>query len=169
MSFQKTPPPNDDLTTHLAAMTRLARRLTRNRDLADDLAQDAALRIWARLARGAEIDDLRAYSMTTLRNLARSNARSVRDDVEFSEDMAAVGPDALRQLAFRDTCAAINRLPADQARLLTLVLAGQASPTDLANTTGCPVGTVMSRLARARATLRRDMDLDADMSVTDLY
>ncbi len=165
-----TPAPRpDDLIPHLPAMARRARRLTRSRDQADDLLQEAALRIWTRLARGARVEDLRAYSMITLRNLARTHARRAQDEVSIEDDMATVDGDALRHLACRETRAAIARLPRAQAELLALVLAGQASPAALARATGCPVGTVMSRLARARASLRRDMGLGADRSVTDLF
>ena len=57
-----------DLTTLMPALQRLARILAATPDLAEDMAQDALLRVWARLRKGGEIDDLRPYLMTTLRN-----------------------------------------------------------------------------------------------------
>ncbi|WP_420011596.1 sigma factor-like helix-turn-helix DNA-binding protein [Tateyamaria sp.] len=53
-----------------------------------------------------------------------------------------------------DTLAAIAALPQPQRRLLELVIAGETSPRAIALATGLPLGTVMSRLARARAKLR---------------
>jgi len=167
-SLRKISPPHD-LSRHLPAMTRLALRLTRDRDKADDLVQEASLNIWAHLARGHQIDDLRPYAMATVRNIARSGARRARDMVELREDTVAVSPDAPRHLACAEIRAAIERLPAAQAELLGMVAAGEASPAALARATGCKPGTVMSRLSRARAALRRDMGLGPDMSVTELY
>lgn len=167
-SLRKTPP-SHDLSRLLPAMTRLALRLTRDRDKADDLVQEASLNIWAHLVRGHRICDLRPYAMATVRNIARSGVRRSQDMVELMEDTITVAPDAPRHLACAEIRAAIERLPAVQAELLSMVAAGEASPAALARATGCKPGTVMSRLSRARATLRRDLGLAPDMSVTELY
>ena len=169
MPFQPVTPPDDTLMPLLPAMKRLARRLSPSADAADDLAQEAALKIWSTLARGGEIEDLRPYAMATLRNLARSHRRQMRDIVEMKDDTASIPPDAPRHLACAEMLAAINRLPEAQATLMTRVAAGEASPAELAHSINCPVGTVMSRLARARVTLRRDMGLAPNMSVTELF
>lgn len=169
MPFQQVSPPCDTFLALLPAMNRLARRLSRSPDAADDLVQEAALKLWSTLARGGEIEDFRPYAMATLRNLARSRGRQMHDMEEIKDDTVSVPPDAPRQLACAEMRAAIERLPEAQARLMTLVAAGEASPVELAHCTDCPVGTVMSRLARARATLRRDMGLEPSMSVTELF
>jgi RNA polymerase sigma factor (sigma-70 family) len=167
LSHVTTPP--SGLVPLLPAMTRLARRLTQTREAADDLVQDASLNIWAALSKGQAIHDMRPYAMATVRNLARSTARQARDLVEMTDETVQVSPDAPRHLACAETRRAIARLPKPQARLLTLVAEGEVSPAMLAQYTGCPVGTVMSRLARARVRLRRDMGLGPDMSVTELF
>ncbi len=169
MPLQHMTPPRDTLLPLLPAMTRLAQRLSHSTDAAEDLVQEAALKIWSTLARGGEIEDLRPYAMATLRNLARSNRRQMRDMVEMKDDTASIPPDAPRHLACAEMLAAINRLPEAQAALMTRVAAGEASPKELARSSNCPVGTVMSRLARARVTLRRDMGLAPTMSVTELF
>ncbi|MEP2027782.1 MAG: RNA polymerase sigma factor [Paracoccaceae bacterium] len=161
--------PCDALLSLLPAMNRLARRLCHTPDTADDLVQEAALRILSTLANGREIDDLRPYAMATLRNLARSQGRQKRDTVEIQDDTVSVLPEAPRHLACCEMLAAIERLPKSQAALMVRVAAGEASPAELAHSVDCPVGTVMSRLARARATLRREMGLAPDAPVTELF
>lgn len=169
MTIHQTLSETDKLTLLLPAMARLARYLTRSPDAADDLVQEAALKILGRLSDDRQIADLRPYVMATLRNISRSNGRQIRNVVEIKEDTLSVSPDAPRHLACAETRAAIERLPRKQAELMYLVAAGELSPTALALCTGCPVGTVMSRLSRARAALRNDLGLGPQMSVTELF
>ncbi|QBF31637.1 RNA polymerase sigma factor [Thalassococcus sp. S3] len=168
--------PNPDLHSlpeHLArllpALTRRARTLSARPEDAADLAQEAALRLWQHHLAGAQIEDPEAYAMTTLRNLARSAWRGQRSFDALEEDTAAAPPDAPRLIAYAELSAAIDRLPPAQAKLLHLVEEGETSPARLADITGNPVGTVMSRLARARASLRAEMGLSKKCSVTTLY
>ncbi|MFV0515753.1 MAG: RNA polymerase sigma factor [Jhaorihella sp.] len=152
--------PGAELVALLPLLRRRARRLLRCPDAAADLAQEVALRLWAARAGGAAIEDTQAYAMTVLRNLAVSHWRAARSCEELHEDMAAIAPDALRRIALRDLDRAVSRLSGDHARLIRLVRAGITSPAELACRTGLPVGTVMSRLSRARAALRAELGLD---------
>ncbi|MBZ8119517.1 RNA polymerase sigma factor [Roseovarius sp. LXJ103] len=149
-------------------LMRLARRLARSEAEAQDLVQEVLLRLWRRRAEVAEVDDLRAYARTSLRNLYRQGLR--RLPMEALEDCAspAVDPAVFGALALRDVAGAIERLPADQARLIRLVASGETSPAVLSALTGVPKGTVMSRLARARAALRGDMGIAPDAPVSSL-
>lgn len=144
----------------LPALRRRARRLTSCPQEADDLVQEAALKLWERHRAGVEIADETAYGMTALRNLARSRWRDRRNWDELTDDMAATAPEAPARIACAEMRAALDRLPDPQADLLRLVLRGETSPARLARLTGLPPGTVMSRLARARAALRRDLGLE---------
>jgi len=161
-----------NLPNHLEAlMPRIfarARRLTRDRDAAQDLAQDASLKIWQKLVDDADIQDLEAYAMITLRNLATSGWRQTHASEEIREDHLSCLPEAHARLALKDLMSAINRLPDDQAQLIRLVARGETSPADLANITGIPMGTVMSRLGRARVALRVDLDLSKSSAVSEL-
>ncbi|MFY9238344.1 MAG: RNA polymerase sigma factor [Roseovarius sp.] len=149
-------------------LMRLARRLAHSEAEAQDLVQEVLLRLWMRRAEVAEVDDLRAYARTSLRNLYRQGLRRI--PMEALEECASptVDPAVFGALALRDVAGAINRLPADQARLMRLVAAGETSPAALAALTGVPKGTVMSRLARARAALRGDMGIAPDAPVSSL-
>ncbi|WP_299370029.1 RNA polymerase sigma factor [uncultured Tateyamaria sp.] len=143
----------------IPSLTRRARKLSRNRAEAEDLVQDTLLSLCQKLQDGAQIDDLQAYAMRTLSNRARRGWRIQATD-ELEDDHALTQPDALLRLDCADTLAAIARLPKPQRQLLDLVVAGETSPRALATATGLPLGTVMSRLARARARLRITLSED---------
>lgn len=152
----------------LNSLHKRAQRLTSDREEAEDLAQEAAMKVWVK-TRGTEIDNIEAYAMTALGNLARSHWRARRPVDAYSDEMAATPPDAFRRLACAELRAALLRLPEPQARLMELVAEGETSPAQLARLTGQPLGTVMSRLARARATLRRDMGMDRTAPSATLF
>ena len=143
-----------ELIDVLPLLNRRARKLCDNPTDAADLAQEAALKIWKRYQSGASIADPRAYAMTMLRNIARSEWRARHETDELADDMACAPPDALRVIACAELRAAIDRLPEDQARLLKLVMTGETSPRILARRIGVRAGTVMSRLSRGRERLR---------------
>lgn len=152
----------------LPRITARARRLTRDRDAAQDLAQETILRLWQKLSGDAKIDDLESYAMITMRNLATTGWRNRHATEELHEDQLSCAPAAFARLAVGDLMRAIDTLPDDQAHLLRLVASGETSPAALAKMTGVPTGTVMSRLGRARTTLRRDLDLSAAGSISGL-
>ncbi|WP_300550615.1 sigma-70 family RNA polymerase sigma factor [Roseovarius sp.] len=141
-------------------LLRVARRLCRNGDGAQDLCQEVLLNLCIRLDAGAEIDDLRAYAMTALRNQHRQRMRRGDLSLGAPEVVEITQPDAFDACALSEVRAAIARLPAPQERLMRLVAAGETSPADLARRTGLAPGTVMSRLARARARLRADLGFE---------
>ena len=146
-----------DLTTLMPALQRLARILAPTPDLADDMAQDALLRVWARLKKGAEIDDLRPYLMTTLRN---ASTRPPVQDQELTDQNTPSHPAEIwDRFACADVSHAISRLPDDQADLLRPLVMHGSSYADLAKAFDLPIGTVMSRISRARAHLRAELDL----------
>ena len=149
-------------------LLRVARHLTGNADQAQDLTQDVLVKLWQKMSRGDPIDNLRAYAMTTLRNTFRQHLRNRLPGSELEEDMLTAPPDAFACLALQEIAEAIGKLPADQARLIRLVAAGETSPAELARITGVPTGTVMSRLARARGQLRTEMGLSKTAPVAEL-
>ena len=157
------------LESLLPRLRARARRLSASTEEADDLTQEAALKLWQVLREGREIDALDRYAMTLLHNLARQRWRAARITEDLADDMAQSHPDAPVRMACHDLAAAIARLPPDHATLMRLVAKGETSPTALARQTGLPPGTVMSRLARARATLRRDLGLPRGAPVSELF
>lgn len=145
---------------------RLSRFMTRDTDLADDVAQEVLLNIWKRIAGGAKIDDLRLYAKASLRNRLRRPPRRAEELTEA--DVPQIPPDAPARLATRDVLDCMARMPGDQARLLIEFAGGGASYAELARRHNLPIGTVMSRIARARARLCHDLDLSSDHPVESL-
>jgi len=138
-------------------LNRRARRLARSPAEAEDLVQDTLLSLCQRLREGHRIDDLPSYAMRTLSNRARRGWRAPATDT-LEDDHGITEPDALIRLDCADTLEAISALPKPQRQLMELVVAGETSPRALAQSTGLPLGTVMSRLARARARLRLTLE-----------
>lgn len=159
----------DALCALIPRLTRLGRHLTGNPDLAQDLVQDVLLKLWTRLQEGHDIDNLPAYAATAMRNEYRQYLRNsvTRADLEEADD--AIAPTVFATLAVHELEAAIDTLPQPQARLMRLVAAGETSPRSLAQLTGSPEGTVMSRLARARSKLRAHVGLGARATTAELF
>ena len=141
-------------------------RILRPRGDADDLAQEVALSVWRQMARGADIDALRPYLMSAARNRARRPMKM--GDALEEADIPQVAPDAPARLATAEVLRAIRRLPRDHAVLLEDLARDGLSYRELAARHGLPMGTIMSRLARARAALRTEMQLTPDQSAVVL-
>lgn len=146
------------LTRLMPNLYRRARRLSANRSDAEDLVQDTLVCVIAKQNQGDTIDNLPAYAMTTLHNQARLLWRKAVPLEELEDDCASTPPVAMKRLECAETLRMITKLPPDQAKLMTLVCHGETSPAVLARETCTPVGTVMSRLARARARLRARLE-----------
>ncbi|MGB3247029.1 MAG: RNA polymerase sigma factor [Sulfitobacter sp.] len=161
-----TPTPDDRFAHLMPRLRKRARRLCGTADDAEDLAQETAMRLWQMLNSPTEIARPEHYAMITLHNLARQRWRSKKPTQELSEEMVQIAPAAPARLACAELRAAIARLPSEQGAVMAQVMAGESSPQVIAARLSVPLGTVMSRLARARARLR--VDLDVQGSVMDL-
>ena len=140
-------------------LRRYARALVGDRTTADDLVQDTLERAWAKLHLYRRGTDLRAWLFTVMHNVHVNRIRATRAVDPLEEDMPELaqpqrGPDTL---LVRDLDRAIARLPADQRAVLLLVTLEEMSYDEVARTLGIPIGTVMSRLSRAREKLRAMM------------
>ncbi len=146
---------------HLDEAYGLARWLTGNAADAQDATQEACLRALGALER-AQTTNARAWFMTIVRNSAYSwMARNrpgkliVQDDAQIEAADDAPSPEAA-MIARADTAAlerAIDALPLIYRETLVMREFNELSYREIAEATGAPVGTVMSRLARARALL----------------
>lgn len=150
--------PGPLIEPHIPALRRYAFALLRDRDRADDLVQDTLERALARwLLRRAD-GDVRAWLFTILRNLHVSRWRSDRrrgGTVDLDETtMPGIPARQETALEVHDVLAAIDQLPEEQKSLLLLVGVEDFSYDDAARILGMPIGTVMSRLSRARQKLR---------------
>ena len=144
---------------HLDAAYNLARWLSRSPADADDIVQDAMLRAF-RGFDGFRGGDIRPWLLTIVRNCWRSagSAATRRGHTQLDDGVAdaAPGPEdvAARAGDRRRLDAMIGRLPDDFREVLILRELEDLSYKEIAGITGAPVGTVMSRLARARTMLR---------------
>lgn len=146
---------------HIPRLRRYARALTGERIAADDLVQDTLERAWSKLHLWRLGSDMRAWLFTIMHNvfINQLRGRSAERTVSMEDDMAEL-PDHGRQadgLEIRDLDAALRRLPDEQREVLLLVGLEQLSYGETAKALGIPIGTVMSRLSRARARLRQIM------------
>jgi RNA polymerase sigma-70 factor (ECF subfamily) len=146
--------------------------LTGDVDRADDLVQDTLMRALANVDRFAPGTNLNAWLFTILRNLFHSEYRKRRREVEDADGSYAAtlrtAPDQHAHLDFEDLRAALAKLPQDQREAVLLVGAQGFSYDDAAKICGCAVGTIKSRVNRARRRLAELMLLaDAEDLSTD--
>jgi RNA polymerase sigma factor (sigma-70 family) len=140
-------------------LRRYARALVGERSGADDLVQDTLERAWTKLHLYRRGTDLRAWLFTVMHNVHVNRVRAERVNDPLGDEMPELAqrgtqPDAL---IVRDLDRAVARLPADQRAVLLLVTLEDMSYEEVARTLGIPIGTVMSRLSRAREKLRAMM------------
>jgi RNA polymerase sigma-70 factor (ECF subfamily) len=140
-------------------LRRYARALVGDRSAADDLVQDTLERAWAKLHLYRRGTDLRAWLFTVMHNVHVNKVRAARATDSLDDDMPELAQRAVQgdALLVRDLERSIARLPAEQRAVLLLVTLEEMSYDDVARTLGIPIGTVMSRLSRAREKLRSMM------------
>jgi RNA polymerase sigma-70 factor (ECF subfamily) len=152
---------SDDFRAQMVALIpslrAFARGLCGNRELADDLAQEAMMRAWAAHASFTPGTNFRAWMFMILRNqfytTMRKNSRMTSWDPEAAERLLVEAPPQQHHIHMSDVEKALQKLPAEQREILMLVGAGGASYEEAAVITGCAIGTVKSRLARGRVAL----------------
>ncbi len=147
----------DQLTAIIPSLRAFARGLCGNRELADDLAQDAMMRAWAAHASFTPGTNFRAWIFMILRNqfytTMRKNSRMTSWDPEAAERLLVEAAPQQHHIHISDVEKALQKLPTEQREILLLVGAGGASYEEAAEITGCAIGTVKSRLARGRVAL----------------
>jgi len=167
-------PLRDDLVAAIPNMRAFAISLCGNRDRADDLVQEALVRAWNHLDSFEVGTNLKAWLFTILRNAYFSELRKTKREVADSDGLmaarVAVPAEQHAHLDLKDLSNALARLPADQREALILVGAEGFSYEDAASISGCAVGTVKSRVNRARSKLAELMaspDDDVEDAPTD--
>jgi RNA polymerase sigma-70 factor, ECF subfamily len=136
-----------------------------NVDRADDLVQEALLRAWANLESFEPGTNMSAWLFTILRNLFRSEYRKRRREVEdadgsYAETLTSL-PDQTAHLEVGEFRRALEMLPPDQRESLILVGASGFSYEEAANICGCAVGTIKSRVNRARGRLADILSIES--------
>jgi RNA polymerase sigma-70 factor (ECF subfamily) len=137
-------------------LRRYARALVGERAAADDLVQDTLERAWSKLHLYRHGTDLRAWLFTVMHNVHVNRVRASRPTDPLEDDMPELAQRATQgdSLLVRDLERGIAALPLAQREVLLLVALEDLSYDETARALGIPIGTVMSRLARAREKLR---------------
>ncbi|TMI01009.1 MAG: sigma-70 family RNA polymerase sigma factor [Betaproteobacteria bacterium] len=140
-------------------LRRYARALVGDRASADDLVQDTLERAWAKLHLYRRGTDLRAWLFTVMHNVHVNKVRATRVTDTLEDELPELAQRASQgdALLVRDLDRAIARLPTEQRSVLLLVTLEEMSYEEVAHALGIPIGTVMSRLSRAREKLRAMM------------
>jgi len=137
-------------------LRRYARALVGDRATADDLVQDTLERAWSKLHLYRQGTDLRAWLFTVMHNVHVNRVRASRPTDPLEDEMPELAQRATQgdSLVVRDLERGIAALPLAQREVLLLVALEDLSYDETARALGIPIGTVMSRLARAREKLR---------------
>jgi RNA polymerase sigma-70 factor (ECF subfamily) len=149
---------HQDIEAAIPALRRYGRALTRDAEIADDLVQDTLVRALRseHLFHGG---DVRSWLYTILTNLNRNRLRSLArrptlTSIDDNDAPDAAGPEA----GGRDIERALAMLVDEQRTALLLVVLEGLTYREVADIQGVPIGTVMSRLARARAQIKSYLD-----------
>ncbi len=148
-----------DVIGQLAALRRYAMSLVRNADDAEDLVNDALVRAYERHESFHDDGNLRRWLFSILHNTHIDRVRrrkfAARRDAIVADMVDPVVESGQEQtVRLRQLRAAFSSLPEDQRQALHLVAIEEFTYQEAADLLGVPVGTLMSRLSRARARLR---------------
>lgn len=148
----------------IPSLRAFARGLCRDRDLADDLAQEAMMRAWAARESFTPGTNFRAWMFMIVRNQfytsKRKSSRMASWDPEAAERILVQAPNQEMNLHLLDLDSALDRLPPQQREMLLLVAGAGMSYEEASEVAGCSLGTVKSRLARGRTALMRLVEGD---------
>ncbi len=159
------PKVRDEILAAVPSLRAFAISLSGNVDRADDLVQETMLRALANIHSFQPGTNMPAWLFTILRNLFRSEYRKRRREVEDTDgsftDSLKSHPDQVGRVEFQEFRAALRQLPDEQREALILVGASGFSYEEAADICGCAVGTIKSRVNRARNRLAKLMSVDS--------
>ena len=159
------PSVRDAMLSAVPSLRAFAISLCGNVDRADDLVQETLLRAWANIHSFEPGTNMSAWLFTILRNLFRSEYRKRRREVPDSDgtyaDTLKTQPEQNSRVEFEEFRTALNKLPSDQREALILVGASGFSYEEAAEICGCAVGTIKSRVNRARTRLAELMAIES--------
>ena len=144
----------DALVGEMTNLRAFAVSLCGDRERADDLVQETLFKAWNHLDSFREGTNLKAWLFTILRNTYFSERRKRRREVEDADgsyaNMLKTQPEQDSRVEFEEFRTALAKLPDDQREALILVGASGFSYEEAAAICGCAVGTIKSRVNRAR-------------------
>lgn len=173
--FMMRPPSNqwrDDVVALIPALRAFAWSLSHNASDADDLVQETLTKAWTHRERFEPGTNLRAWMFTILRNTYFTSSARRRREVSDETGKYAAGLTAAASQDWSVTLhaleAALRQLPAEHREALVLVGAAGLTYEEAANICGCALGTIKSRVNRARTRLLKIMnDEGADKPADD--
>lgn len=153
------------LLAEIPSLRAFAISLSGNPDRADDLVQETLMKAWAAHASFEPGTNMRAWLFTIMRNTYFSHYRKARREVQDTDGEAAARlvshPEQQGRVDLADFRAALEQLSADQREALILIGASGFSYEEAAEICGCAVGTIKSRVNRARQRLMQLMAIDS--------
>ena len=170
---QASPQLKSDLLAAIPNLRAFAVSLCGNPDRADDLVQETLVKAWTHLGSFVEGTNMPAWLFTILRNIYYSEYRKRRREVADSEGTIAArlatAPTQNGHMDFLDFREALQTLPADQREALVLIGASGLSYEEAAGICNCAVGTMKSRVNRARNRLTELLSIgsSADLASDD--
>lgn len=154
----------DSVVELIPALRAFAWSLSHNSSDADDLVQDTLIKAWTNRDKFEPGTNLRAWLFTILRNTYYTAAvrrrREVRDETGKYAATLSTGPTQDWSLAIRSLQAALAQLPDEHREALILVGAAGLTYEEAAEVCGCALGTIKSRVNRARARLLKLMEAE---------
>jgi RNA polymerase sigma-70 factor (ECF subfamily) len=154
----------DQVVALIPALRAFAWSISRNGSDADDLVQDTLIKAWSHRDKFETGTNLRAWLFTILRNTYYTaivrRRREVRDEDDQYARALTTQPTQEWGLAMRALQAALEELPAEHREALILVGAAGLSYEEAAEICGCALGTIKSRVNRARNRLLKVMDIE---------
>ncbi|MAB00156.1 MAG: RNA polymerase subunit sigma [Stappia sp.] len=155
----------EEIISCIPSLRAFAASLVGVGDRADDLVQEALMKAWANISRFQAGTNMKAWLFIILRNTfyseCRKRKREVQDvDGQYSSTLAE-HPGQIGHLDFEDFRDALDKLPADQREALILICASGFSYEEAAEICECAVGTMKSRVNRARNRLSEILSVDS--------
>jgi RNA polymerase sigma-70 factor, ECF subfamily len=146
----------------IPALRRYARALTGERHAADELVQDSLERAWGRFHLWRPGTDVRAWLFTIMHNLYANAVRKAKRAPAYAplaeaNSVSAIQPNAEASIEVSNLIQALASLPDGQREVLLLISLEGLTYEQASQVLGIPIGTVMSRLSRAREHLRQIM------------
>jgi RNA polymerase sigma-70 factor (ECF subfamily) len=154
----------DQVVAMIPALRAFAWSISRNRSDADDLVQDTLIKAWSHRDKFETGTNLRAWLFTILRNTYYTavvrRRREVRDEDDQHARSMTTAPTQEWGLAIHALQIALDQLPPEHREALVLVGAAGLSYEEAAQICGCALGTIKSRVNRARNRLLKVMEID---------
>lgn len=164
--MSETPSFKVELLGAIPSLRAFAVSLTHNTDRADDLVQEALVKAWDKQSSFQLGTNLKAWLFTILRNefysQMRKRGREVQDSDGIMTAKLAVHPSQHGSLDLGDFKAALDTLPSDQREAIVLIGASGFSYEEAAEICNCAVGTIKSRVSRARTRLQEILNVSGE-------